>query len=79
MEQIVVPEESEKTEGVEEEHEEIVIREKVRVYPETWKSSFGVRVSVLEQRHYAGDWDVLRPATEIEEMNILTADDLSDS
>ena len=77
VEQIVVPEESEKTEGVEaEEHEEIVIREKVRVYPETWKSSFGVRVSVLEQRHYAGDWDVLRPATEIEEMNILTADDL---
>lgn len=77
VEQIVVPEESEKTEDVEaEEHEEIVIREKVRVYPETWKSSFGVRVSVLEQRHYAGDWDVLRPATEIEEMNILTADDL---
>lgn len=76
VEQIVVPEEPEENTSEEAEREEIVIREKVRVYPESWTSSFGVRVSVLEQRHYAGDWDVLRPATEIEGMNILTAENL---
>ncbi|MBP3902570.1 MAG: recombinase family protein [Blautia sp.] len=56
--------------------EEIVIRETVRVYPQAW-SSFGEPVSYLEQRHYAGDWDVLRPAKELEEMNILTAEKLN--
>jgi hypothetical protein len=25
------------------------------------------------QQHYAGDWDVLRPATELEDMNTFTA------
>ncbi len=78
VEQIVVPEETEETadETAKAEHEEIVIQEKVLVYPESWSTSFGVRVSVLEQRHYAGEWDVLRPAKEVPEMNILTADDL---
>ena len=71
VEQIVVPEEAE-----EEQQEEIVIREQVRVYPAAWASSFGEPVNVLVRQHYAGDWDVLRPATEIEEMNILTADQL---
>ena len=75
VEQIVVPEE-EDTDEAAEEHEEIVIREKVRIYPESWATSFGVRVSVLEQRHYAGDWDVLRPAKEVPEMNILTTERL---
>lgn len=75
VEQIVVPQEPE----TDEEHEEIVIREKVRAFPESWTSSFGspCNVAVLEQRHYAGDWDVLRPATELEEMNIFTADVLN--
>ena len=59
----------------EEQQEEIVIREKVRVYPPSWADSFGRKVgaSVFVQRHYAGEWDVLRPATELEEMNIFTA------
>ena len=71
VEQVVVPEEPEE----EEQQEEIVIREKVRVYPLSWADSFGRKVgaSVFVQRHYAGEWDVLRPATELEEMNILTA------
>ena len=71
VEQVVVPEEPEE----EERQEEIVIREKVRVYPLSWADSFGRKVgaSVFVQRHYAGEWDVLRPATELEEMNILTA------
>ena len=60
----------------------IVIREQVRVYPPSWTASFGVPISsiihgaVLEQHHYAGDWDVLRPAKELAEMNIFTADQL---
>ena len=81
VEQIVVPEEPEEAvEGGQQ--EEIVIREQVRVLPESWSTSFGtpitsiVHASLLEQHHYAGDWDVLRPATELEEMNIITADQL---
>ena len=35
-------------------------------------------VSLLEQTHYAGDWDVLRPARELKEMSILTTDRLSE-
>lgn len=78
VEQIVVPEEAEKDEdATEAEHEEIVIREKVRVNPPSWATSFGIPVSYLEQHHYAGDWDVLRPAKELEDMNIITADRLA--
>ena len=85
VEQVIVPEkpEEEGASDTEEEKEEIVIRETVRVYPSAWTSSFGVPVSsydhasVLVQQHYAGDWDVLRPATELEEMNIFTADKLA--
>ena len=35
-------------------------------------------VSLLERRHYAGDWDVLRPAKELEEKNILTKERLAE-
>ena len=72
VEQVFVPEESDQ--------EEIVIKETVRVLPESWTSSVGASVasmpwvSVLVQQHYDGDWDVLRPATEIEEMNAITAE-----
>jgi len=78
VEQIVVPEEAEENEdAAEAEREEIVIREKVRINPPSWAASFGVPISYLEQHHYAGDWDVLRPAKELEEMNIITADRLA--
>ena len=30
----------------------------------------------LEQRHYAGNWDVLRPATELKEYNLFMAEDM---
>ena len=76
VEQIVVPEQPDEA-GEEEQQEEIVIREKVRVNPPSWATSFGVPVSYLEQQHYAGDWDVLRPAKELEDMNIITADRLA--
>ena len=82
VEQIFVPEKPDDAgEGIEAdeagEREEIIVRETVRVYPESWRDSIGVpvastpRVSVLVQKHYAGDWDVLRPAKELEEMNVL--------
>jgi len=77
VEQIVVPEHAEEEDSTEAEHEEIVIREKVRVNPPSWATSFGIPVSYLEQHHYAGDWDVLRPAKELEDMNIITADRLA--
>ena len=62
VEQIVVPEEAEEDEDVN---------------PPSWATSFGIPVSYLEQHHYAGDWDVLRPAKELEDMNIITADRLA--
>lgn len=85
VEQVIVPEKPDEAEETDEEAtaEEIVIKETVRVYPLAWTSSFGVPVSsydhasVLVQQHYAGDWDVLRPATELEEMNTFTADKLA--
>ena len=73
-EQVVTPEPADDQPDAAE--EEIVIREKVQIYPESWKTTFGKKINVLKQVHYAGDWDVLRPATELEEMNLLTAAEL---
>ena len=78
--QVVVPDEAE----TDDEHEEIVMRETIRSYPASWLVSFGTpitfltRVNRLEQAHYAGEWDVLRPAKEVEGMNILAADQLAE-
>ena len=78
--QVVVPDEPE----TDDEHEEIVMKETIRSYPASWLVSFGApitfltRVNRLEQAHYAGEWDVLRPAKEVEGMNILAADQLAE-
>lgn len=75
---MLVPEKLEEEQDGDAGVEEIVIKETVRVYPPSWLSSFGKPVaSVLVQQHYSGEWDVLRPATEIEEMNTFTADKLA--
>ena len=64
--------------------EEVVLTETVRIYPPSWGETFGepiasiAVVSLLERHHYAEDWDVLRPAREIEEMSILTKDRLAE-
>lgn len=77
--QVVVPEEPDA-----DEHEEIVMKETIRSYPASWLVSFGTpitfltRVNRLEQVHYAGECDVLRPAKEVEGMNILAADQLAE-
>ncbi len=75
VEQIVVPEQAE--EGAEGgQQEKLVIREQVRVYPLSGATSFGVPVSYLEQHNYSGEWDVLRTAKELEDMNTITTDRL---
>lgn len=79
--QVVVPDEPEESDQPK---EEIVIKETIRSYPAAWQTSYGTpisyisRVNVLERVHYSGDWDVLRPATEIKEMNIFTADQIAE-
>lgn len=56
----------------------------VKVYPPSWTATFGTPIvsiahgSLLTQQHYSGDWDVLRPATIIEEMNVLSSETLSE-
>ena len=33
-------------------------------------------VNMLVQEHYAGNWDILRPAKEVEDYSLVTADEL---
>lgn len=83
--QVIVPDEPDAEEGDEtKEKEEIVPTETLRVYLPSWADPFGepvasmAHVSVLDHKHYAEDWDVIRPATELEEMNIFTAENLAE-
>ena len=62
--------------------EEIVHTRTVMVYPESWLTTFGdavsvASVSVFEQIRYSDEWDVLRPAMEFEERNILSSEKLA--
>ena len=65
-----------------EQQEEIVVRETVRVLPPAWLDSFGDpvmsvgTVNLLNRIAVDDEWDVLRPAKEMEDMNILTCDQL---
>jgi hypothetical protein len=67
-----------------EQQEEIVVRETVRVLPPAWLDSFGDpvmsvgTVNMLNRIAVDDEWDVLRPAKEMEDMNILTCDQLDD-
>ena len=78
IEQVIVPE------NADENTEEIVVQETVKIYPASWAATFGTPIlsiahgSLLTQEHYAGDWDVLRPAKIIEEMNILSSEKLEE-
>lgn len=80
-EEIVLP--PEKPEEQEDGQEEIVIKKKTMVFPAAWADSFGrpvtslACVNLFTQEHYAKDWDVLRPAKELEDYNVFTADGLS--
>lgn len=89
QEQVVVPDKPDEdldceTEQSDNSKDEIVVIEKVRVFPDVWDGSFGMSVPsivsgvALKRVHYSGDWDVLRPAKEIEGMNFITTEQLQD-
>ena len=83
VEQAIPVPQSEETEGAKQQ-EEIVVRETVRILPESWLATFGDPVmsvgtiNLLDPIAVNTDWDVLRPAKEVEELNILTGDQLGD-
>lgn len=64
--------------------EEKTVRQTIYILPPEWENTFGrpidriAEVRLLEQEHYAGDWDVLRPAKELVEYSTLTSDDLEE-
>lgn len=80
QEHIVVPEKQDEENNISEnESEEIVITEKIHVYHSAWAGSFGVPVigiASLNRIHYSGNWDVLRPAKEVEELNTISSEQL---
>lgn len=81
-EEITLPPQRPEQDGTEGEQEEIVIKKKMMVFPAAWADSFGrpvislACVNMLEQEHYAGAWDILRPAKEVEDYNLITSEEL---
>lgn len=77
-EEIVLPPKEGKPES-----EEKTIKKEIYILPPEWSGTFGrpitsiAQVSIFEQKSYSGDWDVLRPATELKDMNVFTAADLN--
>ncbi len=72
VEEIVVPPvEADETQENAAPKEEVVIKRTMRVLPPEWENSFGMpitsigRVSLLEQIHFSGEWDILRAAKEL--------------
>lgn len=82
IEEITLPPQEPEQDGTEEEKEEIVIKKKMMVFPAAWADSFGrpitslACVNMLEQEHYAGNWDILRPAKEVEDYNLVSSEEL---
>ena len=60
------------------------IKQIIYILPPEWEDTFGRpitsigEINLLEQRHYAADWDVLRPAKELAEYSTLTSEDLEE-
>ena len=60
------------------------VKQTIYILPPEWEDTFGrpiasiAEVNLLEQRHYAADWDVLRPAKELTEYSTLTSEDLEE-
>lgn len=76
VEEIVLPPKGEDAEGE-------TVKQTIYILPPEWAGTFGqpitsiAQISLLQQKHYAGNWDVLRPAAEIEEMNTFTVENLN--
>lgn len=60
------------------------VKQNINILPPEWEDTFGRpitsigEINLLEQRHYAADWDVLRPAKELAEYSTLTSEDLEE-
>lgn len=60
------------------------VKQIINILPPEWEDTFGRpitsigEINLLEQRHYAADWDVLRPAKELAEYSTLTSEDLEE-
>lgn len=60
------------------------VKQIIYILPPEWEDTFGRpitsigEINLLEQRHYAADWDVLRPAKELAEYSTLTSEDLEE-
>lgn len=60
------------------------VKQTIYILLPEWENTFGrqitsiAEVNLLEQRHYAADWDVLRPAKELAEYSALTSEDLEE-
>ena len=71
VEEIVLPP-KENTEDAEGE----TVKKTIYIFPPEWAGTFGksitsiAQVGILQQENYSGNWDVLRPAAEIKEMDI---------
>ena len=76
VEEIILPFKEQDEEGK-------TVKQTIYIFPPEWAGTFGkpitsiAQVGILQQEHYSGNWDVLRPAAEIEEMNTFTADGLN--
>ena len=55
-----------------------------KIMPSAWAFSYGQAVNdfesvkYMEQIHYSGEWDVLRPAEEVMGINLLTQSELDE-
>ena len=78
----VLKEETDDTDEEDTDAEDYVLEETVLCYPDSWNESCGrkamdkTKVNVLTQHYYGDGWDVLRPAVELKEFSILSAEDL---
>ena len=76
VEEIVLPSKEQEEEGK-------TVKQTIYIFPPEWAGTFGksitsiAQVGILQQENYSGNWDVLRPAAEIDEMNTFTADGLN--
>lgn len=76
VEEIILPSKEQDEEGK-------TVKQTIYIFPPEWAGTFGkpitsiAQVGILQQEHYSGNWDVLRPAAEIEEMNTFTANGLN--
>lgn len=63
---------------------DVDVQQIINILPPEWEDTFGRpitsigEINLLEQRHYAADWDVLRPAKELAEYSTLTSEDLEE-